>query len=78
VAVIGLEDLLVDRLNAAVHWNDTEAREWCVTMLAVHRDVDLEYLERRASEGGLGEALRAVRQDAEALASEGSFQKESR
>lgn len=78
VAVIGLEDLLVDRLNAAVHWNDAEAREWCVTMLAVHRDVDLEYLERRASEEGLGEALRAVRQDAEALASEGSFQEESR
>ena len=70
VAVIGLEDLLVDRLNAAVRWNDSEAREWCVTMLAVHRDVDLEYLERRALEEDLGEALRAVRQDAEALASE--------
>lgn len=27
--VIGLEDLLVDRLNAVVHWKDTEAREWC-------------------------------------------------
>ncbi len=64
--------------SAAVHSNDTEAREWCVTMLAVHREVDLEYLEHRASEEGLGEALRAVRQDAEALASEGSFQGESR
>jgi hypothetical protein len=40
--------------------------------------VDVESLERRASEEGLGEALWAVRQDAEALASEGSFHEESR
>ena len=40
--------------------------------------VDVESLERRASEEGLGEALWAVRQDAEALASEGSFDEESR
>lgn len=67
VALIGLEDLLVDRLNAAVHWNDAEAREWCVTMLAVHPDLDVGYLERRATQEGLAEALAQAQREAEAL-----------
>lgn len=67
VALIGLEDLLVDRLNAAVHWNDAEAREWCVTMLAVHPDLDVGYLERRATQEGLAEALAQAQREADAL-----------
>jgi hypothetical protein len=70
VTVIGLEDLLVDRLNAAVYWRDTEAREWCVTMLAAHPEADTEYLSRRAEEEGVQEALEEVRREAEALRAE--------
>ncbi len=67
VRIIGLEDLLVDRLSAAVYWKDTEAREWCVTMLAVHQDVDTAYLERRAEQEGLTGALREAEGEARAL-----------
>ncbi len=70
VRLVGLEDLLVDRLNAVVHWNDSEAREWCVTMLAVHPDVDTEYLRRRASEKGVLEALDDALLEAQALRQE--------
>lgn len=70
VTVIGLEDLLVDRLNAAVYWRDSEAREWCVTMLAAHPDADTEYLRRRAEEEGVHKALEEVRREAEALRAE--------
>ncbi|MCS7235107.1 MAG: hypothetical protein RMM30_03920 [Armatimonadota bacterium] len=71
IRVIGLEDLLVDRLNAAVHWKDTEAKEWCVTMLAVHPDLDRPYLDRRASEEGIAGALAEVRAEAERVRREG-------
>lgn len=70
VTVIGLEDLLVDRLNAAVHWGDSEAREWCVTMLAAHPDADTEYLRRRAQEEGVHKAFEEVQREAEALRAE--------
>lgn len=64
LAVIGLEDLLIDRLNAVVHWRDTESREWCVTMLSLHRDLDMAYLERRAAEEGVAEELQSVTREA--------------
>ncbi|MGH2404842.1 MAG: hypothetical protein ACRDGN_10305 [bacterium] len=66
VGVIGLEDLLIDRLNAAVHWNDSEAREWCVTMLTLHRELDLQYLQRRAATEAVTDALRTVLDEASA------------
>jgi predicted nucleotidyltransferase len=67
VAVIGLEDLLVDRLSAVVHWKDTEAREWCIAMLALHHDLDMDYLYRRAESSGIGDELRAVLREAREL-----------
>lgn len=70
VRVIGLEDLLVDRLNAAVRWKDTEAKEWYVTMPAVHPDLDDAYLDRRASEEGMAAALAEVRAEAERVRGE--------
>lgn len=65
VAVIGIEDLLIDRLNAAVHWKDTEASEWCVSMLAIHKDLDTDYLVKQADAAGVGEELQAVSREAE-------------
>lgn len=51
VYCIGLEDLLIDRLNAAVHWGSREDRRWAAVMLRVYRDeLDLEYLCMRACE----------------------------
>ncbi|MDQ7851077.1 MAG: hypothetical protein QN152_06330 [Armatimonadota bacterium] len=67
VHIIGIEDLLVDRLNAVVHWNDTEAREWCIAILALHRDLDSAYLQARAETEGIAAELREVSAEAAAL-----------
>jgi len=51
VHVIGVEDLIIDRLNAAVHWHSEEDRRWAIRLIAAYRDeMDLDYLETRASE----------------------------
>lgn len=60
ISIIGLEDLLIDRLNAVVHWGDSEAREWCVTMLALHPKLDRAYVEQRAAEEGVQQELQAA------------------
>jgi hypothetical protein len=67
IRVIGAEDLLIDRLNAVVHWKDSEAREWCVTILALHADLDMPYLRERARAQGVEGELEAVVQEARAL-----------
>ncbi len=58
VRVIGYEDLLIDRLNAAVHWDSEEDRQWSARLAANHEGrLDWEYLRRRAEEEGLTELL---------------------
>jgi len=48
--VLGVEDLIIDRLNACVHWKDDESCLWAVSLLRVARDLDADYLRDRASE----------------------------
>jgi hypothetical protein len=67
IRVIGAEDLLIDRLNAVVHWRDSEAREWCVTILALHPDLDMPYLRDRARVEGLDGELEAVLEEARSV-----------
>ncbi|MBX6377997.1 MAG: UbiD family decarboxylase [Clostridia bacterium] len=50
VAVISPEDLLIDRLNAWVHWHDESSREWGVQLIAAYRDeLDWDYLRAAAA-----------------------------
>ena len=50
VYIIGLEDLVADRLRAAAYWTDEGSKEWAVQLLAAHwDDVDWPYLQRLAS-----------------------------
>jgi hypothetical protein len=63
--VIGLEDLIVDRLNACKHWKsegDCEAAELLV--VRYRDDLDWDYLERKAAraENDLVAELRALRE----------------
>ena len=58
--VLGIEDLIIDRLNAAVHWGDDESLLWAESLIDVSDDPDLDYLRRRASEEGVSEALETV------------------
>ena len=55
--VLGIEDLIIDRLNAAVHWGDDESLLWAESLIDASDDPDIDYLRLRASEEGVSEAL---------------------
>lgn len=57
VHVIGIEDLVIDRLAACVHWKHTESCEWAVRLLQVAESIDSEYLVHRADEEQVSEGL---------------------
>ncbi|MBE3590752.1 MAG: UbiD family decarboxylase [Firmicutes bacterium] len=43
--IIGLEDILADRLRAAAYWRDESSKEWAVQLLAAYWDhLDWSYL----------------------------------
>ncbi|CAG0958672.1 MAG: hypothetical protein MPEBLZ_03001 [Candidatus Methanoperedens nitroreducens] len=49
VYVIGIEDLIIDRLNACVHWKSQRDCDQAQYMIRYYRDrVDFEYLEKKA------------------------------
>jgi excisionase family DNA binding protein len=62
--VLGIEDLIVDRLAACKHWDHAESCEWAARLLAVAEGVDEAYLERRASDEDVGDALIRAREGA--------------
>lgn len=59
VVVIGVADLLIDRLRAWVHWESTEDRRWATRLAVLYRDqLDWAYLaERTAGDPAEAEAL---------------------
>ena len=64
--VIGLEDLIIDRLNAYVHWESPEDGRWATRLAAEHTGrVDWDYLEVRAVEEKVEQALAEIRQTIE-------------
>jgi len=58
--VLGIEDLIVDRLSACVFWDDAESCLWARTLLRVAEELDREYLERTAELAGVADKLREV------------------
>lgn len=54
INVISIEDLVIDRLNAAKWWGDVDSLMWAKVLLGVKRrlgeKIDLSYLKKRASE----------------------------
>lgn len=51
IFVISAEDLLVDRLNAYVHWKYAEDAFWALQIIRTHaKDLDWAYLERRCED----------------------------
>lgn len=55
--VIGPEDLVVDRLCAAAHWNDEESLLWASVLLQGAPELDMAYLRRRAVAEDVGALL---------------------
>lgn len=52
--VIGLEDIIVDRLSAYVHRQDEASLEWAVQLLAAQWErIDWPYLHEQASRQGI-------------------------
>lgn len=64
VYCIGVEDLLVDRLNAAVHRGSTEDRRWAKELLREHAvRMDRSYLRQRAEAEGTLQILETLWQE---------------
>lgn len=64
VFCIGVEDLLVDRLNAAVHWMSAEDRRWAKELLREHAvRMDWGYLRQRAEAEGVLQLLETLWQE---------------
>jgi hypothetical protein len=59
--ILGIEDLIIDRLNACVHWNDAESCRWARVMLLTAPELDEAYLEERAVTEQVLEKLRELR-----------------
>jgi len=46
---IGIEDILIDRLNAYVHWKESWQEEWILGMMILNYDeIDWDYIQNRA------------------------------
>jgi len=58
VSIISPEDLIIDRLNAAVHWKSQDDLRWATRVLVSQREaIDFDYLRARAEAEGTVEAL---------------------
>ncbi len=61
VYIIGIEDIIIDRLNAFVHWDSLRDGEWAEELLALHIDrIDMQYLKERVREEATHEALKEI------------------
>lgn len=62
--VIGVEDIIADRLNAYVHWRSEEDGRWARRVMALHRDkIDWAYLEERGKKDKIYEALKKFKEE---------------
>ncbi len=60
VRIVGVEDLIVDRLAAAKLWKSERDMEQAKILIAAHRrQIDAEYLRRRAREENVEDLLPA-------------------
>ncbi|GAB3792668.1 DUF6036 family nucleotidyltransferase [Virgibacillus kimchii] len=58
VYVIGIEDIILDRLRACVHWRSTSDCEWGRRMLLLHRErLDMAYVKKSAARDSTAEKL---------------------
>lgn len=64
VVVLGVEDLLIDRLRAWVHWKSDEDGRWASRLAALYsRELDWEYLRTRAADSVERSALEAIERE---------------
>lgn len=57
-----IEDLLIDRLNSAKHWNDSRDFEQSAVLMTSYTDkIDWKYLEEKAKENDVFDKLEEIR-----------------
>ena len=68
VYIIGIEDLIIDRLSAAKFWQSPSDFEWAVKIIALHaEDIDFGYLKKAAQECDVEEILNKALKESENL-----------
>lgn len=66
--IIGLEDLIIDRLNGYVHWHWEDDRRWVMSLITLHKsEIDWDYLNKRAEKDLTLEELMKVKAEAEEI-----------
>lgn len=59
INVIGIEDLIIDRLQACVHWKSKEDCEWAERLFVTHQErLDLDYLVDQAEQNDVAHQLK--------------------
>lgn len=62
VQIIGIEDIIIDRLNAYVHWESIDDGYWARELLLMYeKEIDRKYLEKRCKEEGTIAALKELK-----------------
>lgn len=62
--LLGLEDVIVDRLAACVHWSSESDCRWAAVLVGVHKaDLDVEYLMAQAEEAEVSARLKRILED---------------
>lgn len=63
---IGVEDIIVDRLNRFKHWKEYSDKEWIIGMIILHyKKIDWKYIYKRAEEEKTLEEIKKIRKKAE-------------
>ncbi|HHW42417.1 UbiD family decarboxylase [Desulfofundulus thermobenzoicus] len=61
VFIIGIEDLIIDRLAAAKFWNSPADAQWAAKLIALHKgDIDMDYLQKAARNARVEDLLERI------------------
>ena len=64
VYIIGIEDLIIDRLNASVWWKSEEDGKWAKQLLKLHqKEIDWKYLSQRAEKEEVIKELEKIKNE---------------
>lgn len=65
VRVIGIEDIVLDRVAAATHWKDRQSAMWAMGLMVAHYDaIDWSYCHRRAAQKQMLDAFERLQRRA--------------
>jgi hypothetical protein len=64
IFVIGIEDLLIDRINALAHWRSKEDGEWAERIYQAYKTkIDKDYLLTQAKKNHIEDIIRYLLQN---------------